>query len=318
MLGMLLMSAADTPLTLNASAGLLVGAGVAGTSFGIILPAMARAVGEDRRQWALGLGTAVGSLGQFAVVPAIQVLIDHFAWIMTLQILAGSSLAMALLAMPLAPYSGNREAALKTDGQTILQALSEALGHRSYLLLVSGFFVCGFHVAFITAHMPAFLSDQGFDARVGAWSISLIGLCNVMGAYLSGVVSGRLLKRHVLVFIYLGRAVAISLFILTPISLFSVMLFSAVMGFLWLATVPATSGLVAVMFGTRYMALLYGIVFLGHQLGSFIGVWLGGWLYDRIGSYEAVWWLGVALGVMAAIVHWPIKETPVKRALAAG
>ena len=318
MLGMLLMSTVDTPWVLNASAGALVGAGVAGTSFGIILPAMARAVGEDRRQWALGLGTAVGSLGQFAVVPAIQILIDHFGWAITLQLLAGSSLAMALLAIPLAPYSGNQEAARTTNGQTVSEALAEALGHRSYLLLVSGFFVCGFHVAFITAHMPAFLNDLGFDNRVGAWSISLIGLCNVFGAYLSGVVSGKLLKRHVLVFIYLGRAVAISLFIVTPISLFSVMLFSAVMGFLWLATVPATSGLVAVMFGTRYMALLYGIVFLGHQLGSFIGVWIGGWMYDRRESYEAVWWLGAALGAMAAIVHWPIEETPVKRALASG
>ena len=223
---------------------------------------------------------------------------------------------MALLAIPLAPYSGNQEAGQVSDGQTISEALKEALGYRSYLLLVSGFFVCGFHVAFITAHMPAFLTDVGFEASVGAWSISVIGLCNVLGAYLSGVLSGKILKRNVLVFIYLGRAVTISLFVLTPISHFSVILFSAVMGFLWLATVPATSGLVAVMFGTRYMALLYGIVFLGHQIGSFIGVWIGGWMYDRSGSYEAVWWLGAALGVMAAIVHWPIKETPIKRLLA--
>ena len=181
------------------------------------------------------------------------------------------------------------------------------------MLLVSGFFVCGFHVAFITAHMPAFLTDNGFAANVGAWSISIIGLCNVFGAYLSGILSGRLLKRYVLVFIYLSRAVAITLFLLVPFSLPSVLVFSAVMGFLWLATVPATSGLVAVMFGTRYMALLYGIVFLGHQIGSFIGVWLGGWLYDRSGSYDLVWWLGAALGIMAAIVHWPIKERPVSR-----
>ena len=161
--------------------------------------------------------------------------------------------------------------------------------------------------------MPAFLTDNGFAANVGAWSISLIGLCNVFGAYLSGILSGRILKRHVLVFIYLSRAVAITLFMLVPLSLVSVLVFSAVMGFLWLATVPATSGLVAVMFGTRYMALLYGIVFLGHQIGSFIGVWLGGWLYDRSGSYDLVWWLGAALGIMAAVVHWPIKETPVSR-----
>ena len=312
-LGMLLMSGVDNPWMLNASTGLLVGAGVAGTSFGIVLPAMARAVGEDRRQWALGLGTAAGSLGQFAVVPIAQQLIDAFGWMTALHILAGSSLAMALLAMPLAPYSGNHDTAGLNQGQTVTEALHEAFGHKSYVLLVSGFFVCGFHVAFITAHMPAFLSDNGFEARVGAWSISIIGLCNVFGAYLSGILSGKLLKRHVLVFIYLGRAVAISLFLLIPFSLVSVYLFSAVMGFLWLATVPATSGLVAIMFGTRYMALLYGIVFLGHQIGSFIGVWLGGWLYDQSGSYDAVWWLGAALGVMAGFVHWPINEKPVKR-----
>ena len=312
-LGMVLMSGVDNPWTLNASAGLLVGAGVAGTSFGIVLPAMARAVGEKRRQWALGLGTAAGSLGQFAVVPAAQILIDAYGWITALNILAGSSLAMILLALPLAPYSGNSQTAQKLAGQTVPEALQEALGYKSFLLLVSGFFVCGFHVAFITAHMPAFLTDIGFDAEVGAWSISLIGLCNVFGAYLSGVLSGKLLKRHVLVFIYLSRAVAITLFLLTPYSLMSVYVFSAVMGFLWLATVPATSGLVAVMFGTRYMAMLYGIVFLGHQVGSFIGVWFGGWLFDRSGSYDLVWWLGVALGIFAAVVHWPIRERPVRR-----
>lgn len=312
-LGMLLMSGVDNPWMLNISTGLLVGAGVAGTSFGIVLPAMARAVGEERRQWALGLGTAVGSLGQFAVVPLAQLLIGAFGWMTALNILAGSSLTMALLAMPLAPYSGKQETVHKAEGQTVRQALQEAVRHRSYVLLVSGFFVCGFHVAFITAHMPAFLTDNGFAANVGAWSISIIGLCNVFGAYLSGILSGRILKRHVLVFIYLSRAAAITLFLLIPFSLVSVLVFSAVMGFLWLATVPATSGLVAVMFGTRYMALLYGIVFLGHQIGSFIGVWLGGWLYDRSGSYDLVWWLGVALGIMAAMVHWPIKERSVRR-----
>ena len=316
-LGMFLMSGVDNRLMLNASSGLLVGAGVAGTSFGIILPAMARAVGEQRRQWALGLGTAAGSLGQFAVVPVAQILIDAFGWITALNILAGSSLVMALLAIPLAPYSGKQENGRQAVGQTVPQALKEALGHRSYMLLVAGFFVCGFHVAFITAHMPAFLTDMGFDARIGAWSIAIIGLCNVFGAYLSGILSGKILKRHVLAFTYLSRAVTITLFMLLPLNLAVVYAFSAVMGFLWLATVPATSGLVAVMFGTRYMALLYGIVFLGHQIGSFIGVWLGGWLYDRSGRYDGVWWLGVALGLMAAVVHWPIKEKPVSRLAAA-
>ena len=315
-LGMVLMSGVDNPWMLNASAGLLVGAGVAGTSFGIVLPAMARAVGEERRQWALGLGTAAGSLGQFAVVPAAQFLIDAYGWMTALNLLAGSSLTMILLAMPLAPYSGNLQNEQKLVGQTVPEALQEALGYKSFLLLVSGFFVCGFHVAFITAHMPAFLTDLGFTAKVGAWSISLIGLCNVFGAYLSGIFSGKLLKRHVLVFIYLSRAVAITLFLLIPFSLISVYVFSAVMGFLWLATVPATSGLVAVMFGTRYMAMLYGIVFLGHQVGSFIGVFLGGWLFDRSGRYDLVWWLGVALGIFAAFVHWPIRERPVNRVAA--
>ncbi len=312
-LGMWLMADVDSPWLLHTSAGVLVGAGIAGTAFGIVLPAMARAVGEDRRQWALGLGTAVGSLGQFAMVPLMQGLIDACGWILTLRLLSVSALLMALLAMPLAPYSGATEARHNADAQTMGEALREAFGHQSYVLLVTGFFVCGFHVAFITAHMPAFLSDAGFEASVGAWSISIIGLCNVIGAYLSGLLSGGKTKRRVLVIIYLGRAVAISVFMLVPFTLVSVFTFSAVMGFLWLATVPPTSGLVAVMFGTRYMALLYGIVFLGHQLGSFTGVWLGGWLYDRTGSYDAIWWIGVALGLAAALVHWPIREHPVTR-----
>jgi len=312
-LGMVMMAGVDRQWVLHSSAGILVGAGIAGTSFGIVLPAMARAVGESRRQMALGLGTAAGSLGQFAVVPLAQQMINGVGWIMALNILAASALSMALLAIPLAPFSGKSEAVPIHQDQTVFQALQEALNHRSFLLLVTGFFVCGFHVAFITAHMPAFLSDHGFDARLGAWSIAIIGLCNVVGAFLSGIWSGRIFKRYLLVGIYIGRAIAISLFLLLPITLPSVLIFSAVMGFLWLATVPPTSGLVAVMFGTRYMALLYGIVFLGHQLGSFSGVWLGGWLYDRSGSYDMVWWLGVAFGVMAAIVHWPIEEGPVLR-----
>jgi predicted MFS family arabinose efflux permease len=312
-LGMFLMAGVDSPWMLHASAGVLVGAGVAGTSFGIVLPAMARAVGEERRQWALGLGTAAGSLGQFAVVPLAQSFITEFGWVNALHILSASALLMALLAMPLAPYSGQQESRQPGEDQSVPEALREAAGHRSYLLLVLGFLVCGFHVAFITAHMPAFLSDAGFEPRVGALSISIIGLCNVFGAYMAGVLSGSFPKRHVLVIIYLGRAVAITAFLLIPFSLFSVLAFSAVMGFLWLATVPPTSGLVAVMFGTRYMALLYGVVFFSHQLGSFSGVWLGGWLYDTTGSYDAVWWLGILLGVAAALLHWPIREQPVAR-----
>lgn len=312
-LGMVLMPGVDSPWRLNASAGILVGAGIAGTSFGIILPAMARAVGPERQQWALGLGTAAGSIGQFAIVPIAQMLIDAYGWGTTLNILAGSALVMAVLAMPLAPYSGRQPSAQPVKEQTVPEALQEAVHYRSFLLLVMGFFVCGFHVAFITAHMPAFITDLGFDPKVGAWSISIIGLCNVFGAYLSGIVSSRMAMRYLLVYIYSARAVVITLFLLIPFSLISVLVFSAAMGFLWLATVPPTTGLVALMFGTRYMAMLYGIVFFGHQVGSFIGVWLGGWLYDRSGSYDMVWWLGVALGVMASIVHWLMSERPVER-----
>ena len=312
-LGMLVMAGVESRWVLHSSAGILVGAGIAGTSFGIVLPAMARAVGESRRQMALGIGTAAGSLGQFAVAPVVQQLINSLGWITALNILAASALVMVFLAIPLAPYSGGQERHATDQNQTISQALREAIGHRSFLLLVTGFFVCGFHVAFITAHMPAFLNDRGFDPQLGAWSIAIVGLCNVVGAFFSGIWSSRVLKRHLLVGIYIGRAIAITLFLLLPMTLPSVLIFSAVMGFLWLATVPPTSGLVAVMFGTRYMALIYGIVFLGHQIGSFSGVWLGGWLFDRSGSYDMVWWLGVALGVMAAIVHWPIEERPVLR-----
>jgi predicted MFS family arabinose efflux permease len=315
-LGMVLMPGVESPWGLNVSAGILVGAGIAGTSFGIILPAMARAVGPERQQWALGLGTAAGSIGQFAIVPIAQMLIDAYGWGTTLNILAGSALVMAVLAMPLAPYSGRQPSAQPVKEQTVPEALQEAVHYRSFLLLVMGFFVCGFHVAFITAHMPAFITDLGFDPKVGAWSISIIGLCNVFGAYLSGIVSSRMSMRYLLVFIYSARAVVITLFLLIPFSLISVLVFSAAMGFLWLATVPPTTGLVTLMFGTRYMAMLYGIVFFGHQVGSFIGVWLGGWLYDHRGSYDMVWWLGVALGVMAASVHWRMSEQPVERLVA--
>ena len=311
--GMALMAGVDSPWLLHSSAGVLVGSGIAGTAFGIVLPAMARAVGKERRQWVLGVGTAAGSMGQFVMVPVIQQLMDSYGWINALYILAGSALFMALLAMPLASFSGGQETRPGQVDQTMREAVREALGHRSFVLLTFGFFVCGFHVAFIGAHLPAFLADAGFSPKVGAWSISIIGLCNVFGAYYAGVISGKRSRREVLVWVYSGRAVVITVFLLTPLSLTTVLIFSAAMGFLWLATVPPTSGLVAVMFGTRYMALLYGIVFLSHQLGSFLGVWLGGWLYDRHGTDDAIWWAGVVLAVVAAGLHWPISERPVDR-----
>ncbi|EPC03083.1 hypothetical protein L861_22500 [Litchfieldella anticariensis FP35 = DSM 16096] len=309
-LGMWMTADVSQIWVLHGGAGLLVGAGVAGTAFGIVLPAMARVVDESRRQWVLGIGTAAGSMGQFLLAPVAQELIDWLGWSGALNAMALMSLTMALLAMPLAASDkGSGGAApIATPGE-FAATLKLARGHVSYWLLTAGFFVCGFHLAFITVHMPAFLVDAGFDAKVGAWSISLIGLCNVVGAYMAGVISGRASKRLVLIAIYAGRAVAIALFMLLPLSLTSVLAFSCAMGFLWLATVPPTTGLVATMFGTRYMATLYGVVFLSHQVGSFTGVWLGGWLYETTGSYDGVWWSGVALSLVTMALHWPIRET---------
>ena len=308
-LGMGAMAQSVSEWQILSSAGLLVGAGIAGTSFGIVLPAMARAVPQERRGWALGIGTAAGSFGQFMVVPLMQELIDLSGWFQALQILGLSALLMGFLAMPLARYGGPQaDSAEKPIEGSLINILRRALGVPSYLLLVSGFFVCGFHVAFITVHMPGYIVDLGFDARVGAWSISLIGLFNVIGAYFSGVLCGRRPMRGILTFIYLARALVITLFLLLPISLASILLFSACMGLLWLATVPPTSGLVARFFGTRYMTFLYGFVFLSHQLGSFSGVWLGGFLYQQTGNYQGLWLTGVVLSLVAAALHWPIDE----------
>ncbi len=313
--GMWGMAYAQTPAQIILTAGILVGGGIAGTAFGIVLPAMVRAVPEAKRGWALGVGTAAGSFGQFLVVPIMQWLIESWTVYPAIRMLAVSTFMMALLAIPLAPFSGANEA--KPDGQTVSMwaILVRAFRLRSYTLLVFGFFVCGFHVAFITVHMPGYVVDLGFAPSVGAWSISLIGLCNIVGAYYVGVKSQTLPKHRILVAIYSLRVVAISFFLILPVSLVSILVFSAVMGFLWLATVPPTSGLVSVFFGTRYMAFLYGIVFLSHQLGSFSGVWLGGYLYETTGSYNGIWYAGIVLGILAAMLHWPIRESDAQASL---
>lgn len=317
-LGMWGMAHSATELTINSTAGLLVGAGVAGTSFGIVLPSLVKAVPEEKRPWVLGVGTAAGSFGQFLVVPIIQVVVEAVGWFQALQLLSISAFAMVLLAIPLAQTGA--AAAEKESGVTpvnLVDLIRSALKVRAYLLLLLGFFVCGFHVAFITVHMPGYVVDLGFSPQVGAWSISLIGLCNVIGAYYSGVMSGRRPMRKILTYIYLGRVVAITGFLLIPTSLASILIFSATMGFLWLATVPPTSGLVALFFGTRYMTFLYGFVFLSHQLGSASGVWLGGFLYEKYGNYDGIWIAGIALGMLAAVLHWPIEERDHTHALPA-
>jgi len=295
---------------LNTGLGFLIGAGVAGTSFGIVLPAMARVVAPAQRQLVLGIGTAAGSTGQFLLVPIIGQLVESMGWSTALQIMSLMALVMALLAMPLArPKVYAETAGSETPlSQNFPQVMSLARSHAPYWLLVTGFFVCGFHVAFITVHLPPFLTEAGFSSTLAAWSVSLIGLFNIVGSLMSGVLSGRFGLRNVLIAIYGARAVLITLFLLLPLTPISIIAFSCVMGLLWLATVPPTTGLVAAMFGTRYMATLYGVVFLGHQLGSFSGVWLGGVFYEITGSYNSLWWIAVGLSLVAMVLHWPISE----------
>lgn len=307
--GFFLMSWTTTPAMLHVSAGFLIGAGGAGASFAIVMAAVSRMVSDDRRSWALGLIVASSSLGQFLLVPLGQAFIDLYGW-MTALVLIG---LLVLTVIPLSLPFDDRSSGAGLAAQTLGQALREAMGHRSYLLLVAGFFVCGFHVAFIQTHLPAYIVDAGIAAQVGAYAIALVGLFNILGSYTAGVLGGRRSKKNLLAGIYIVRAVVIALYVLLPITATSTLVFAAAMGLLWLSTVPLTSGLVAVMFGPRYMATLFGIVFLSHQVGAFLGVWLGGWAYDTFGSYEAVWWAGVWLGVAAALIHLPIREAPVAR-----
>ncbi|MGQ7275756.1 MFS transporter [Marinobacter sp. V034] len=317
--GLWLTAGVDSVWSLQMGAGLLVGAGIAGTGFGIVLPLMAKAVSEDDRQWVLGVGTAAGSMGQFLIVPLAQQFIDLFGWSGALNAMGLMALAIVILAMPLARMAKPAATGVLSSAteDSLATTIGLARGHLSYWLLTVGFFVCGFHLAFITVHFPGYLTDNGFDPDVAAWAIALIGLCNVIGAMASGYISGRVSMKRVLMFIYLSRAVVTVGLLLLPLSLTTVLLFSCLTGFLWLATVPPTTGLVATMFGTRYMATLYGVVFLGHQVGSFTGVWLGGWIYERTGNYDLVWWTGVALSIVAVLLHWPIRESRVRELQAA-
>lgn len=312
-LGLALMAHSGTPAALQLTAGVLVGLGIAGSAFLLVMAAFARLLPPSMRTLGFGLGTAAGSVGQFIFAPLGQGFIAAYGWQTALTIMAGILMVIPLLAFVM---RGKPEAAPVFQGQsdqTIVDALREAFGHRSYRLLVAGFFVCGFQIAFITVHLPPYLIDVGIPAMYGAYAIGLIGLFNIMGSIVSGVLSGRMARRIILVWLYLARSVLIAAFILLPPSIPSALVFSALIGFLWLSTVPPTQQIVAIMFGTRYMATLFGFVFFSHQVGSFLGVWLGGYFYDLTGSYDIVWWLSVALGVFAAIVHWPIVERAVER-----
>ena len=308
--GFVVMSMTTTPTMLHVSAGFLIGAGGAGASFGLVMAAVGRMVPDDKRSVALGIIVASSSLGQFLLVPLGQAFISAYGW-STALLLIGSCI---LLVIPLsAPFANAGEASQAQKAQTLRQALEEAGGHRSYVLLTLGFFVCGYHVAFIQTHLPAFIQDQGVEAWVGGWAIGLVGLFNIIGSLTAGYLGSRWSMKNLLSFIYLARAVVIAVYVTLPITATSTLVFAAVIGLLWLSTVPLTSGLIALMFGPRYMATLFGIVFFSHQVGALIGVWLGGYLFDSMGSYAFVWWSGVVLAVVAALLHWPIEERPVAR-----
>ena len=305
------MAMSDSVLLFDLSAGLVTGLGIAFTGFGIALAAMAKVVSPSQRSMALGLGTAAGSLGQVLFSPLSQALISSSGAYTTLLVMAAFSLVILPLAFVLPNDTSGR--AMAASDQTIGEALREAFAHRGYLLLTAGFFVCGFQVAFITVHYPAYVKDLGLDVRVGALSLMLIGMFNIAGSFLSGMAGQRWAKRYGLSLIYLGRSIATVALLMAPKTEATILIFAAVMGLLWLSTVPLTSGIVAQVFGVRYMATLFGVVFLSHQVGSFLGVWLGGVIYDRTGSYDGLWWLSVALGVFAAAVHLPINERPLAR-----
>jgi MFS family permease len=311
--GLVLMAWSDSATMLYVGGGLLVGLGVASGSFGIVLAAFARNVAPERRTLAFGIGTAAGSAGMFLFAPLSQGMIDAYGWFNSLVFMAAMMTVIPLIAIPLRGNSRSGRTSQSEIDQSMGAALREAFGHSSYLLLVSGFFVCGFQVAFITAHFPAYISDIGIEPRYAVIALALIGFFNIIGSLAAGVIGQRYSKPIFLAAIYVGRAIVITAFLLLPQTPFTVIAFAVLMGLLWLSTVPPTNSLVAIMFGTRHLGLLGGFVFLSHQVGSFLGVWLGGYLYDIYGSYDVVWWLGVALGLGAAVVHWPISERPVER-----
>jgi len=312
-LGLYITATADSFMGLHIGAGILIGMGIAGTGLGVILPAMARMVSPEKRAMALGIGTAAGSAGQFLLIPVAREFLVAYGWQTALIIMAIGALSMILFS-PVFKGDEIKNTTLDNEpSQTLKEALNEASGHIHYWLLIADFFVCGFQLAFIVVHMPSYLADKGFDSSVAAASLSIIGLCNIFGSLISGHLSGIYSKKWILTYIYAARSIIIVLFLITPISTFTIYAFSFATGFLWLATVPPTSGLVAQMFGLRFMGTLYGIVFLNHQIGSFTGVWIGGYLFDTTGSYDQVWWWAAIIAAITALIHVYIDERPIKR-----
>jgi MFS family permease len=285
--------------------GALIGVGLSGTAYTVILGPVGRAAASEQRSSALGLASVGGSVGQLAALPLVYLTLDRFGWQASLLVVAAGMLLIVPMA---AGIAGRGEACEENERQTLGEAFEEACRSRSFWLLNTGFFVCGFQLAFVGVHLPAYLDDRGFEPWLAAAALTVISLCNILGSYVCGVLGGRHPKKDVLTGIYLARSVVFLAFLALPTSVSSVLAFSAAMGFLWLGTVPLTSGLVAHLFGTRYMSMLFGFVFLGHQIGGFLGAWMAGSVHDRTGSYDAIWWICVVLGVAAAALHWPIAE----------
>ena len=310
--GLLGMAWATDPWVFALFTGVIIGTAQAGTTYAVIYGVIGRNVPAERRSWAMGVAAAAGSFGQFLMVPVEGLLISQMGWQTALVILA----AAAMLIIPLA--WGLREPALNTPGQvqrdqSIGQALKEAFKYPSFQLLMAGYFVCGFQVVFIGVHMPSYLKDHGLAPQVASYALALIGLFNVFGTYIAGSLGQKMAKKKILAFIYAARSVAIVLFLWAPLTPTSVYVFSGVMGLLWLSTVPPTNAAVAQIFGISHLSMLSGFIFFAHQIGSFMGVWLGGYLYDKTGSYDIVWYLAIALGVFAALVNLPVRESPIQR-----
>lgn len=310
-LGLALMAYSTNAAMLDLSAGLLIGFGLAGCTFPIVLAAFGKILPAEWRSTSFGFGTAAGSFGQFLFSPLAVLLMDQFGWQHALVVFGVMVLAVLPASLALAaPAAETTQAA----AQSLRQALGEAFAHRSYVLLMLGFFTCGFQLAFITVHLPAYLADRGLSSDVGGWTLAAIGLFNIVGSLTSGWLGDRMPKRYILSLLYFGRAAAIFGFIAFPITAFTCIAFGAIMGLMWLSTVPPTNGIIVVMFGTRWLAMLSGVTFFSHQIGSFLGVWLGGIVFDRTGSYDLVWWLAILFGVLSALINLPIVEKPVPRA----
>jgi MFS family permease len=311
-LGLAGMALSPTGFLFTLTTGVLIGAAQAGTTYAVIYGVIGRNISADKRSWAMGVAAAAGSFGQFLMVPVEGFLISALGWQAALLALSGAVLLMIPLAL------GLRESALAGSHaarreQSIGQALREALKYPSFQLLMAGYFVCGFQVVFIGVHMPSYLKDKGLSPQVAGYALALIGLFNVFGTYATGVLGQRMAKKHILATIYFSRSVVIAVFLAAPLSPASVYIFASLMGLLWLSTVPPTNAAVAQIFGIQHLSMLSGFIFFAHQIGSFLGVWLGGYLYDRTGSYDIVWYLAIALGVLAALANLPVREAPISR-----